>query len=136
MLIPGAFLVADSTNGNEDDKAIFRTPLIRTLKETTLNIRLYTSGANIGHLQLNLRSDSNLQPYNISLKSSNSQSWKRICKIIPKGFFGFAEFVAVRGNGASGFIAVDDVALGPETVCDGKYCNKSKTASDFQLLKL
>lgn len=137
----GAFLIADSKSGNTGDKAIFRTPLIRTSKTMALNFRLYISGTRVGEMQVSLLS----QPNSISnityQRRSITQGWERICVLVPKDFVGIAEFVAVRGDVIPGYIAVDDVALGPETMCNGFstcqfesgiYCNFNITGKDYR----
>lgn len=121
MLISGAFLIADSKSGNTGDKAIFRTPLIRTSKTMALNFRLYISGTRVGEMQVRLLSNS---ISNITYqRRAITQGWERICVLVPKDFVGIAEFVAVRGDVIPGYIAVDDVAIGPETMCNGRPCN-------------
>lgn len=120
FLFKARYMVANSSEGNNNDKTTYETPVLSNENNASLNFHYFINGNDVDKLTVNIRYGNSLESKTYSKNKENSWSWHHGCLPVAGNTGAVAEFIASHGSGPDGVIAVDDIVLLKSPSCDSK----------------
>ncbi|CAC5421234.1 unnamed protein product [Mytilus coruscus] len=132
----GYYMYAEATFGDHSDATSLKFPEFKTTGSQNLQFKYHMYGSDTGTLMVQAKNKGNNSITKIwSLTGPQKNDWKQICMPLTIAAQTIVElsFVAIRGDGPIGDIAIDDVLVTEEECPHTASCDFSYGTCDYHV---